>query len=184
MNERILVNPVTKEKVRLLAIAAETNGAYSMNEGLMLPDGVNSLHYHRILTQTFTALERPLHLYLEGKRVIRLEEGESHTVSPGVVHGMFNPTKFTVRYRLLTTPGNAGFENMLRILAGIAEEDKVNTNGLPTDSTTTALLMEMGDTYFMNTLPFLTPWLKWKAWQARKKGVAKELLLKYCSSWT
>jgi quercetin dioxygenase-like cupin family protein len=184
MNERILVNPVTKEKVRLLAIAAETNGAYSMSEGIMLPDGVNGLHYHRILTQTFTALEHPLHLYLEGQIILRLEEGESHTVSPGVVHGLFNPTKFNVRYRVVTTPGNEGFESMLRILSGMAEEDKVTTSGLPPDYTTTALLMEMGDTYFINTHTFLTPWLKWKARQARNKGVAKELLSKYCSSWT
>jgi len=183
MNERILVNPVTKVQVRLLTSAAETNGAYSMNEGVMLPDGANGLHYHRMLTQTFTALERPLHLYLEGKKIISLKEGESYTVTPGVVHGVFNPTKYTVRYRVITAPGKEGFENMLRILYGLAEENKLNTNGLPTDYATTAMLMEMGDTYFMNTHSFLTLWLKWKARQARNRGVAKELLTKYCSSW-
>ena len=46
MNERILVNPVAKEQVRLLAIAAETNGAYRMSKGIMLPDRVSGLHYH------------------------------------------------------------------------------------------------------------------------------------------
>lgn len=155
-----------------------------MDEGVMLPDGANDLHYHRLLTQTFTALEQPLHIYLEGKKIIRLAEGESHTVRPGVVHGVFNPTPLAVRFRVVTTPGTVGFENMLRILSGMATENKVNTSGLPTDYATTALLMEMGDTYFMSAHPFLRPWLKWKARQARNKGVAAALLSKYCSSWT
>lgn len=180
MNERILVNPVTKEQMRVLAIAAETNGAYSMDEGIMLPDGTNCLHYHRILTQTFTAIEHPLHIHLGGKEIIRLEQGESYTINPGIVHGIFNPTKYTVRYRLITTPGHEGFEKMLQILSGMADENKLNANGIPHDYTTTALLMEMGDTYFMSTHTFLYPWLKWKARQARKKGIAQELLTKYC----
>lgn len=184
MNERILVNPVTKEKVKVLAIAAETNGVYSIDEGIMLPDGTNCLHYHRILTQTFTAIERPLHIYLGGKEIIRLEQGESYTIRPGVVHGMFNPTKYTIRYRVVTTPGHEGFENMLRILSGMAYENKVNVDGIPNDYSIAALLMEMGDTYFIRTQTFLYPWLKWKARQARNKGIAQKLLAKYCPIWT
>lgn len=184
MNERILVNPVTKEKVKVLAMAAETNGNYSMDEGIMLPDGTNCLHYHRILTQTFTALEKPLHIYLEGNEIIRLNQGESYTIKPGVVHGIFNPTKHTVHYRIVTTPGHEGFENMYRILSGLADENKVNADGIPYDYATTALLMEMGDTYFMSAHTFFYPWIKWKARQARKKGIAQELLSKYCSIWT
>ncbi|ANE52926.1 cupin domain-containing protein [Flavisolibacter tropicus] len=183
MNERILVNPVTKEKVEVLAMAAETNGDYSMDEGIMLPDGTNCLHYHRILTQTFTALEKPLYIYLGGKDIIKLSQGESYTIKPGVVHGIFNPTKHTVRYRLVTTPGHEGFENMCRILSGLADDNKVNADGIPHDYTTTALLMEMGDTYFMSAHTFIHPWVKWKARQARKKGIAQELLSKYCPTW-
>jgi mannose-6-phosphate isomerase-like protein (cupin superfamily) len=183
MKERILVNPVTKEKVKVLAIAAETNGAYSMDEGLMLPGGANCLHYHRILTQSFTALEGPLHIYLGGKEIIRLKPNESYIIKPGIVHGMFNPTKDTVHYRVVTTPGHAGFENMLRILTGMADENRLNADGIPHDYATTALLMEMGDTYFMRTHTYLYPWLKWNANRARKRGIEHQLFKNYCTGW-
>ena len=184
MKERILVNPITKEQVLVLATAAETNGAYSMDEGIMLPDGSNSLHYHRQLTQTFTAVGGgPLYIHLGGKEVIRLCKNESYTILPGIVHGLFNPTPFTVRYRILITPGHEGFEKMMRILYGMADKNKVNAYGFPHDYTTTALLMDMGDTFFIKTHTILHSWLKWKAQLARKKGIEKLLYDTYCMAW-
>src|SRR5215217_2812948 len=109
MNERILVNAVTKEHATILATAAETEGAYSMVDVQMLPDGANSLHYHRLITQRFTALEGSLHIYLGGKQVVRLQKGESYTVNPWIVHGLFNPTKSVVHCRIVTTPGFEGY---------------------------------------------------------------------------
>lgn len=181
MNGRVFVNVVTKEHATILATAAETQGAYSTVEVQMLPEGSHSLHYHRLTTQTFTALEGSLHIHLGGKKVICLHKGESHTIRPWVVHGLFNPTKSVVRCRIVTTPGSKGYEDMIRILSGLAEENKLDKNGLPRDYSTTALLMQMGDMYFIKAYSFFYPWIKWKANQARKKGIDKEFYKIYCA---
>jgi mannose-6-phosphate isomerase-like protein (cupin superfamily) len=183
MNERILVNPITKEKIQVLATAAETNGAYTMDEGIMLPQGSTNLHYHRIITQRFTALEGPLHIHLGGKEIVRLQENESYTIKPGIVHSLFNPTSSPIHYRVVITPGHEGFERMMRILYGMADQNKVSAYGIPHDYATTALLMDMGDTFFINTHTILYPWLKWKANQARKKGIEQLLNTTYCTAW-
>jgi quercetin dioxygenase-like cupin family protein len=181
MNERILVNTIIKEHATVVATAEETEGSYSMVDVHMLPDGSNCLHYHRLLTQTFTALEGILHIYLGGKQVVRLDKGESYTVKPGIVHGLFNPTKSVVRCRIVTTPGLVGYENTMRILSGLAKENKLNKDGFPNDYSATALLMEMGDIYFTKAHTFFYPWIKWKAQQARKRGIEKAFFKNYCA---
>jgi hypothetical protein len=79
--------------------------------------------------------------------MIQLKTGSKHTIKPGEVHSIFNPTTNTTGYTVKSTPGHMGFENM-NAYYPLANENKVNHIGLPKEHITLALLMKMGDTYF------------------------------------
>lgn len=181
MEDRTLSNPITGEKVKLITSAQETAGACTIATCYLLPGGSKGLHYHKVVTQVFTALKGRLHLYQGGKKIIELRPGEQHKILPGVVHGLFNPTNEIVQYQLTITPGHEGLENMIRILYGLAYEKKLNASGIPQDIHTQALLMKMGDTYFMDAVTHFQPLINWKAKQAKKRGIEEALFSSYCS---
>jgi hypothetical protein len=112
-----------------------------------------------------------------------LRKGEKYTIHPGEVHSEYNPTNHTVKFTVKITPGHEGYENMMRILYGLASDEKVNQEGLPNDFSTLALLMQMGDTYFTSYFTCFKPWLEWNARKARKNGTEAELYKFYCRPW-
>ena len=183
MKSRVILNPITKEKITLLSTEAESEGLYTIFEGEMIPGGSTCLHYHRLITQTYTVTKGQLFIHSGGDKMIQLKTGSKYTIKPGEVHSIFNPTTNTTGYTVKSTPGHMGFENMNRILSGLANENKVNHIGLPKEHITLALLMKMGDTYFTTAFSLFEPLIRWQARKAKQKGIEAEMLHRYCKPW-
>ncbi|MGC3943752.1 MAG: cupin domain-containing protein [Chryseolinea sp.] len=177
---RTIVNPVIKDTVTFLNTARESAKKLTEIEITLLPNGGNTLHYHKTYSETFTAIDGELGVRI-GKTERRiLKPGESYTVKPMQVHAFFNPGKETIRFNVKIEPGHEGFENTLRILYGLAEDGLTNAKSIPKSLTHTAVVLEMSDMNAPGFLTFIAPVLKWLAGRAAAKGVDKQLIARYC----
>lgn len=84
--------------------------------------------------------------------------------------------KFTVELR----PGHAGFENSLKIAYGLAKDGLTNNKSIPKSLSHLAVLADIGGTVPGGIFSKLMPLLRWQAGRARKKGIEKMLIEKYC----
>lgn len=176
----VIINPVFKDTCTFLKTAAQTRGAYSELEIVLGSKGKNPHHTHSAFSETFTVLEGRLGVSLNGKDII-LSPGESITVDPGESHRFFNSDNTACKFRTVFRPGHTGMENMLRILYGLAADGKTNSEGVPNDIATIAILSEMGDTRLTGILALLTPVMRWLAAQGRRNGMERTLVETYCT---
>jgi hypothetical protein len=63
---------------------------------------------------------------------------------------------------------------------GLAKDGLTTRQGFPRNLAYAAVLLHFADPHPTGILKLLMPFLRWKARQARKKGVEKELLDRYC----
>lgn len=177
---RTIYNPELQETVTFLQMSEETGGSLSELEITLAPGGGNPLHYHTTYTELFTAVEGELYLQIKNKRILKLNPGESYLVKKGEVHRFFNPGTSEIRFRNEVRPGHRGFENTLRILHGLAADGMYNSKKVPKNFTHLAICGIMSDMRLPGLMWFTTPLLKLIAANARRKGVEKQLLDKYC----
>lgn len=178
--QRTIVNPVFRDTCTFIKTSRETHGKYSHLEVTLSPGGKNPLHKHRSYSETFTSVTGVLSLTI-GDKELTLQPGESFTVPKDTPHRFLNRTNDEIKFQIVFTPGNTGAENMLRIIYGLASDGQSDKNGVPNSLETIALVGEMGDTRLVGLLSFLSPILNLLASRARKKGLEKELLARYCS---
>ena len=111
-----------------------------------------------------------------------IEPGETATVPPGVVPCFFNPSDQFVRFKGEARPGHRGLEQFAQIAYGLARDGHVNKKGYPNRLTHIALLMEMGDVRIPGlAFRLLSPLFSWLASSARKRGVERDLIARYCT---
>jgi quercetin dioxygenase-like cupin family protein len=176
---RMYQNPVIGDKAVFLRTSRETGGSFTLLEVELVPGGGNTLHFHTAVSETFTPVQGELQLQ-SGNEWKVVKPGESLTVPSGTVHCFRNPAGHPVKFQVELRPGHEGFENSLKIAYGLAAEGLTDRRSIPKNFSHLALLMTMSDTYPTGIFSLLTPILQWKARQARKRGVEKELLHKYC----
>lgn len=179
MEKRVFENPLIKDKVTLVKTSRETKGAYTLIEVELLAGGGNSMHYHSSFAEEFTALEGVVGIDLK-KEKLKLLPGQSATAPKGKLHRFYNPGNETIRFLVKLTPGHERFENGLKIAYGLAADNKTNKNGIPKNMSHLALLLTMTDTSLPGFISVIQPFLKWKAKQAVKKGIDRELVKLYC----
>lgn len=177
--QRTIINPIYKDTVTFLETSAETGHQYSLAELTLLQGGGNPPHYHSAFTETFTAVKGILGLQLR-KETIFLKPGEHYVVPIGEVHNFFNPGKEEIAFTIKFTPGHEGMEYALRIAYGLATEGLSDNKGMPKNLIAAALIMEMADSYPTGFFSVLKPFFSFLARKAKKKGVDKALILKYC----
>lgn len=177
--ERTIINPIYKDTVTFLETSAETGHQYSLGELTLLPGGGNPPHYHTAFKETFTAVKGNLGLRLRNKEIF-LRPGEHYVVPIGEVHNFFNPGKEEITFRVKFTPGHEGMEHALRIAYGLATDGLTDQKGMPKSLVAAALIMEMGNSYPTGFFSVLRPFLSYLARKAKKKGVDRALILKYC----
>lgn len=179
--KKTITNPVIKDKVTFVKTAEETGGEVTELEIELEPGGENGLHYHNTYDETFTALDGKLGVRLSKKMQKILEPGESYHVKRGEVHAFFNPSGEKIRFRVELTPGHTGFEQSLRILYGLAHENKVNSGGIPKNLTELSVVAKLSEMRSPNpALRMLNPLFMWIAGRAERNGKQKRLVEKYC----
>ncbi len=176
---KVYENPLIGDKAVFLATSAETNGAYTLVEIQLAPGGGNPLHAHRTYTETFIPVEGEIEVQL-GKERKLLRPGETCTVPLKAVHCFRNPSKQPITFRVELVPGNAGFEYSMMIAYGLAKDGLTNRESMPKNLSHAAVLLNLFDPEPTGLLRLMMPLIRWKARQARKRGVEQELIDRYC----
>jgi mannose-6-phosphate isomerase-like protein (cupin superfamily) len=176
---KVYLNPVIGDKLVFLNTARETGGAYTLVEIELAPGGGNIPHIHRAFSEMFIPLEGTLQVR-NGNQQLHLHPGQTHTVPPGTPHCFGNPSDKPIRFQVELRPGHEGFENSLKIANGLACDGLTNGKGVPRNLAHLSVVGILGDTYLPGILALCMPFFRWKARRARKQGVEKELLERYC----
>jgi hypothetical protein len=81
-----------------------------------------------------------------GNKSMILRKGENYKVIPGEWHRFFNPSATDdLVFDASVTPGHPGFEKLLYIYYGLAEEGQCNAQGEPSSLFYALMLMNMGE---------------------------------------
>ncbi len=179
MEKRVFQNPKIKDKVTLLKSPQETNNEYILLEVELEAKGGNGIHYHTSFTEEFIPVDGALGIQIQQQQ-LRLLPGQRSTAPVNIPHRFYNPGHKPITFHVKITPAQEGFLQGLKIAYGLAEDGLTNNNGVPKKLDHLAVLLELSDTRVTGFLGFITPYLLWKAKKARKKGIHKELIDKYC----
>ncbi|MES2284072.1 MAG: cupin domain-containing protein [Bacteroidota bacterium] len=177
--KRTIVNPIVKDTVTFLQTATESGGKITDLELTLLPEGGNVLHYHNY-SEKFTAIDGELGLKLGKKQTMILKPGESYTVPAMALHNFFNPTDREIRFGIQVVPGHQGFENMLRILYGLASDGLTDKESKPKSLTHLAIILCMAEINAPGLLTLMLPIFKIIAKKAKKSGEEQKLIDRYC----
>ena len=178
-SSRTYENPVIGDKVVFLKTSRETGGAYTLLQLELAPGGGNALHIHGTTAETFIPTEGNLEVQCGKERKV-IGPGACFTVPAGAVHCFHNPTDQPISFQVKLEPGHEGFENSVKIAYGLATDGLTDRRSVPRNFGHLALLVTMSDTYPVGLVSLLMPVLRWKARQARKRGVERNLFERYC----
>jgi mannose-6-phosphate isomerase-like protein (cupin superfamily) len=176
---KVYLNPVIGDKLVFLKTSRETGGAYTLVEIELAPGGGNIPHIHGTFSETFIPLEGTLQVR-SGNQQLHLHPGQTYTVPPGAPHCFGNPSDKPIRFQAELRPGHEGFENSLKIANGLASDGLTNNKGVPRNLLHLSVVGITGDTYLPGPLALLMPLFRWLAHRARRLGVEKALLERYC----
>jgi mannose-6-phosphate isomerase-like protein (cupin superfamily) len=176
---RRIYNPIQKDYATFLETSASTQGARTLIEIELAPGGGNRTHYHRAFAERFEVLEGELHVQV-GEQIKVVQPTESVTVPINTLHRFFNPTDRRVRFLVELRPGHTGMEQALQINYGLAADGKTNAESLPTNIYHLVLLFVMAASIVPGPFALLTPVFRFLAARARRKGIERELIEKYC----
>ena len=179
MERRVFINPGVKDKITFLKCAEETNGEYTLAAIEVESGGGNRLHYHKTFSEKFIGIEGNLNLQV-GRQNLLLKPGETYIIPPGVNHRFYNESDQTVKFSVELRPGHTGMENFIKLLCGLATDGLSNKRGEPKKLSHFAVALAQGDTNAPRIYTILSPIITWIAKRAKKNGLEKELLEKYC----
>jgi mannose-6-phosphate isomerase-like protein (cupin superfamily) len=176
----IIENPVIGEKIIFLDTSKKSNAARSLMEIFLSPKGGNPLHYHKRFSETFDILEGELNVQI-GKEIRILKTGDCATVPINTVHRFFNTSGRPVHFTCELVPASEGFENVLRIGCGLAQDGKAGKNGMPKNLRHMAILMNMGEGYFVGIFSVFEKLFRSLANTKKAKKIQAELIDRYCN---
>ena len=175
-----ITNPIVEEEIIFRATAKSTNGERTLMEVTLGPKGGNPLHYHRQFAERFTILDGELNVQV-GKAIHKLKKGDTITANIGDRHRFFNTPGKQVKFNCELLPAHEGFENVLRIGCGLANDGYAGSNGMPKSLIHNGVLMNLGDGYFVGVFSLFEKICKFIGNTRKAKQVEIELIEKYCT---
>jgi mannose-6-phosphate isomerase-like protein (cupin superfamily) len=173
-------HPMQRDRATFLETSEESRGERTLVELEVAPGGGNTLHRHLAFSERFEVLEGELAVHVDGEDVV-LWPGDCATAPIGSLHHFANRTDETVTATVELRPGSLGFERAIQIAYGLAEDGRVNKSGVPRNLMHLGLLAEMADSQLTGVLCVIEPALRALARRARRKGVDRELIARYCN---
>src|SRR5262245_5001160 len=123
-------NSVTREQLRFLQTASETDGACVVVETLVRPGGaVATRHIHPHQSEVFEVLEGEVEFRV-GRDRVTLTPGDAVTVPAGTPHAFRNIGATDARFLAEVRPARH-FEELLAAMFALAEDGRTNEQGLP-----------------------------------------------------
>jgi len=128
----VIANRETGETLTMLVSEEENGGAMQLYRVLLPPHRPNPpLHYHVVFTETFTAVEGTLDMYLgRERRHLRLNAGESMTVQLYQPHRFANTSNQPCTMTVETSPAG-GVVKAFQLAYGVANDGDAAKDGLP-----------------------------------------------------
>ena len=173
-----IINPVIGEEIIFLTTSKQSNGEKTLLEVTIGPKGGNPLHYHRRFSETFTVLEGELSIQV-GEKKLKLKVGEKATAPMNTNHRFYNTSGKPVRFTCELSPASEGFENVMRIAFGLAQDGKAGSNGMPKSLVHNGILMNMGEGYFVGIFSILEKVFRFFGNSDKAREIEKELIEKY-----
>lgn len=178
-----IVNPVIGEEVTFHTTSAQSNGEVSRLEILLSPKGGNPLHYHKRFSETFTITDGELNVQV-GKEIMTLKTGDTATAPVMARHRFFNTSGKPVRFVVELKPASAGFENVLRIGFGLAQDGMAAKNGMPKKLVHMGILMNMGEGYFVGVFSAFEKVFRLLGRTKKARQIEQQLLEKYANQYS
>jgi mannose-6-phosphate isomerase-like protein (cupin superfamily) len=174
-----IINPVIGEEIIFLTTSKQSNGEKTIMEVTIGPKGGNPLHYHKKFSETFKVLEGELSVQV-GAEKMKLKVNDKATAPLNTNHRFYNTSGKPVRFTCELNPASEGFENVLRIAFGLAQDGKAGSNGMPKSFVHNGILMNMGEGYFVGLFSVLEKVFRYFGNSDKARQIEKELLDKYC----
>lgn len=144
-------NPATGESSVLLTDPREHPDKVLVSHLTVSPGGrVAAPHFHRELTERFLVLEGRMGFLVDGAERT-LGPGEGATIPPGVVHDWWQIGDEPASAVVEVDPGDR-FLEMITTIFGLAQDGKVNADGLPDP-----LQLALVGREFKSVVTFMTP---------------------------
>lgn len=178
MATRTVHNPQQRDTTTFVETSAETQGRHSLIEITVNPGGGPPEHYHDAFEEEIVAVAGPLWVSVDGQARI-LQPGERLTIPRGVRHAWRNASEGEVTFQARLTPGHPGFEDFLRVVAGLGRDGGLNKAGVPKDPATLALLIRWGDSNLPGPMRVLNPLIRWIGSRAEASGLGDRLRRTY-----
>jgi quercetin dioxygenase-like cupin family protein len=176
---RRIYSPVQKDAATFIETVEESGGERTVLEVELARGGGNRLHTHRTYAEHFEVLEGELTIQLGDTRRL-LGPGETITAPAGSLHCFANLSRGPVRFRVELNPGHRGFEQAMQIGYGLAADGLTHPDGLPKSVLHLAVLLEMSDMGGNGMIRVVAPIMRPLARIARRKGIDRQLIDRYC----
>ncbi len=174
---RIIEHITRDERLHFLKTSVETGGAFTLIEVDLGPCNHAPAHRHEVQSEVFEVVSGVLEVTVDGKTT-RIAAGEEILAPGGTVHSFGNPGPERCVYRVRITPGNTGWENMMRISWGLLADGET-WGDIPKDFTTIAVLATMGQASLPGPFALFNPLLKWRAASDAAKQRGHDLIKRY-----
>lgn len=178
-SRRTITNAVTGEKVYFAKYGYETGGQYTEAIITCKSGGGPPLHYHFTYAERFEGIEGQLEVQLNDEQPRSVKAGEIVDIPVKTPH-RFSAGEKGAKFKGLVLPADAGFEQSLYILFGLAQDGELGNDGLPRSLIHTAVVGSLGGMSFPGAsgavLNVMTSAL---AAYARWSGVQDALIRKY-----
>jgi quercetin dioxygenase-like cupin family protein len=177
MSNRTIVHPVRDEKMTFLETSAETGGEYTLVEVDLGPGKAAPAHKHKEQSERFEVISGSLDVTVEGETT-PLEPGQVATAPGGSLHAFDNSGSERSVYRVKITPGNEGWERMMRCSFGLVGDGET-WGDFPKSFTTIAVLATWGEAALPGPFSLLGPVRRWRAKSDAGVKRGEELLRRY-----
>ena len=176
---RSFYHPIQRDRATFLETSEESGGERTLVELEVAPGGGNALHRHLAFSERFEVVEGELTVHVDGQDVV-LQPGDSATAPIGSLHHFANaPTPPSPLGRAAPRQPGLRARDPDRLRPG--EDGLVAKNGVPRNLMHLGLLAEMADSQLTGVLRVIAPALRALARRARRKGVDRELIARYCA---
>jgi quercetin dioxygenase-like cupin family protein len=143
---KMISNPVTGQEIRFIKTGKDTNGQLLEMKTIYTSKSVEPpLHYHPKQAEDFKVLKGSLSVRINGE-VKMLKEGDHLHIPPNTVHAMWNPSESTCVVNWQVRPA-LQTEFLLETGMGLANDGKINLQGMPSFLQTITMGSRFGNEY-------------------------------------
>ncbi len=175
MLNRLYENPKIGDRIYFKKYAHEPGEAVTIIDVELKVGGVTPRHYHLTYDEQYECMEGELTIEID-KKIIVLRPGDKTIAPRRAVHRFSNHGTEAVLFRITVSPGQPGFEKMLKIAHGLAVDGLTDAQGKPRKFWHMGTVVALSDTNLPGVLSLLQPLLLRSARRALADGrYAREL---------